>query len=274
MKVLPALLATSLFFSSGLYANDSAVIESLVNKDTVLTEDQQRLADTYKRMLRYYEQRNFSSTRSVRVLLSNYPHHVTPILYAAFERYPRHYRHIIKAAIDAEPAFTREIISIALNLQVADPADIVRIAVETEPSYAETAVSAVDEIQPSHLNDVIRVAVTTEPNTADGILRAHHQAETSKLISIIHTVLSAAPALGHYLTDTLSDIIGSNDPKSMTEAERDAQRKRAIQLLRSAYQNGGINADQLEAIAARHQLTETDLSDIRTEYWHSLSNRK
>lgn len=274
MKVLPALLATSLFFSSGLYANDSAVIESLVNKDTVLTEDQQRLADTYKRMLRYYEQRNFSSTRSVRVLLSNYPHHVTPILYAAFERYPRHYRHIIKAAIDAEPAFTREIISVALNLQVADPADIVRIAVETEPSYAETAVSAVDEIQPSHLNDVIRVAVTTEPNTADGILRAHHQAETSKLISIIHAVLSAAPALGHYLTDTLSDIIGSNDPKSMTEAERDAQRKRAIQLLRSAYQNGGINADQLEAIAARHQLTETDLSDIRTEYWHSLNNRK
>lgn len=266
MKLLTALCATSILFSCNLYANDSAVIESLVIKQELLDEEQQRLAETYKRMLRYYEQRNFSSTRSVRILLSNYPQHVTPILYAALERYPRHYRHIIKAAIDAEPAFTREIISVALHLQVADPGNLVRIAVATEPSYAETVVSAVEEINPGHLNDVIRVAVTTEPNTADGILRANSQQETSKLVRIIQTILSAGPAVGNYLADTLSDIIGTNKESPVSELDQDAKRVRAIKLLRSAYQHGGITAEQLEQLAAKHDLSEADLSDIRENY--------
>lgn len=261
MKVLPTLLAASVFMTCATYAADSAVTEVSKTKTYVLEEENQRLAETYARMLRYYEQRNFSSTRSVRVLMGNYPQHVEPILYAAFERYPNHYRHIIKAAIDAEPAFTRDIITIALNLEVADPAEIVRIGVETEPSYAEAMVSTVDQINPEQFNEVIRVAVLTEPHTADGILRANKEAEVGKLESIIRSVLAAAPALGGYLADTISDIIGSTSDTDELQAQ-DIERKRAIALLRSAYDAGGITIEQLKVIAARHELSEDELEQI------------
>ncbi|OZB04190.1 MAG: hypothetical protein B7X54_08405 [Idiomarina sp. 34-48-12] len=262
MKVLPTLLAASVFITYASYAADSAVVETTKTSAYILDEESQRLADTYARMLRYYEQRNFSSTRSVRVLMSNYPHHVEPILYAAFDRYPRHYRHIIKAAIDAEPAFTRDVISAALNLRVADPAEIVRIAVKTEPSYAEAIVGTVDEIDPAHLNEVIRVAVTTEPHTADGILRANKEAEVGKLESIIQAVLAAAPAVGGYLADTISDIIGSAEAEDSNQISQDQERQRAIKLLRSAYNAGGLTEEQLHAIAARHELSSQELESI------------
>jgi hypothetical protein len=265
MKVLPTLLAASVFITYASYAADSAVVETTKPSVYVLDDESQRLADTYARMLRYYEQRNFSSIRSVRVLMSNYPHHVEPILYAAFERYPRHYRHIIKAAIDAEPAFTREVISVALNLRVADPAEIVRIGVETEPSYAEAIVGTVDEIDPEHLNEVIRIAVTTEPHTADGILRANKEAEVGKLESIIQAVLAAAPAVGGYLADTISDIIGSADNTEANEIQQDQDRERAIKLLRSAYKAGGLTNEKLHAIAARHELSSQELEIITNQ---------
>lgn len=258
MKVFPTLLAASVCFSCVTYAADSAIVETTNTSTYVLDQENQRLADTYARMLRYYDQRNFSSVRSVRVLMGNYPHHVEPILYAAFERYPNHYRHIIKAAIDAEPAFTREIISMALSLKVADPADIVRIAVEAEPSYAETIVATVDQMDPAQLDNVVRVAVMTEPQTADSILRSNRNAELSKLESVLHTVLSAAPALGSYLVDTISDLIGSNDADDTAENEK----QRAIQLIRSAYNSGGVDEQQVELLAAKHDLTDAELQLI------------
>lgn len=261
MKVFPTLLAASVFMTCATYAADSAVVDTSKTESYVLDDENQRLADTYARMLRYYERRNFSSTRSVRVLMSNYPQHVEPILYAVFQRYPRHYRHIIKAAIDAEPAFTRDIITVALNLQVADPAEIVRIGVETEPSYADAIVNTVDRLEPEQFNEVIRVAVMTEPHTANDILRSNKEAEVTKLESIIRSVLAAAPAVGGYLADTISDIIGSvSTDEALTE--RDLQRTRAITLLRSAYEAGGITREQLETIAMRHELSEEELNQI------------
>lgn len=260
MKVFTTLLAAGVFFTNTTYAEDSVAVDSTVPETYIMTKEIQRLTDTYARMLRYYEQRNFSSVRSVRVLMSNYPQHVEPILYAAFERYPRHYKHIIKAAIDSEPAFTRDIISVALNAEVGDPAEIVRIGVKTEPSYADAIVNAVDQINPDQFQEVIRIAVLTEPHTADGILRANEDAEMGKLESIIQTVLAAAPALGNYLSDTISDIIGStNDDQS--EINPDLQRQRAITLLRSAYE-AGLTSEQLTTIALRHNLTHDDINQI------------
>src|SRR5690554_4618137 len=255
MKVIPTLLAASVCFSCATYAADSAIVDVTNTNNYVLDKNNQRLADTYARMLRYYDQRNFSSVRSVRVLMSNYPQHVESILYAAFERYPRHYRHIIKAAIDAEPAFTREIITVALNLQVADPAEIVRIGVETEPSYADTIVATVEELDPSKFDDVIRVAVLTEPQTADGILRANQSAEIGKLESVLNSVLAAVPNIGQYLIDTISDLIGDK-PIPSSALDEQEQHLRAIQLLRSAYQSGGLTREQIEALAIRHQLDD------------------
>lgn len=254
MKVLPTLLAASVCLSCATYAADSAIVDITDTQKYVLNQENQRLADTYARMLRYYDQRNFSSVRAVRVLMGNYPHHVEPILYAAFERYPNHYRHIIKAAIDAEPAFTREIISMALSLKVADPADIVRIAVEAEPSYAETIVATVDQMDPTQFANVVRVAVLTEPQTADGILRSNRDAEIGKLESVLHTVLSATPTLGSYLVDTISDLIGF----STTEATPQNKNKRAIQLIRSAYNSGGLDKSEVELLAAKHELSEEE----------------
>lgn len=258
MKVIPTLLAASVCFSCATYAADSAIVDVTNTNNYVLDENNQRLAETYARMLRYYDQRNFSSVRSVRVLMSNYPHHVEPILYAAFERYPMHYRHIIKAAIDAEPAFTREIISMALSLEVADPADIVRIGVEAEPSYADAIVATVDQVRPEQLDTIVRVAVLTEPQTADGILRSHRTAEISKLEAVIHSVLTAAPTLGTYLVDTISDLIGT----STTVASTAETNKRAVSLIRTAYNSGGLNRDQVEQLAAKHNLSEEQLQLI------------
>ncbi|WP_055439835.1 hypothetical protein [Pseudidiomarina woesei] len=258
MKVLPTLLAASVCMSCATYAADSAIVEITDTQNYVLDQENQRLADTYARMLRYYDQRNFSSVRAVRVLMGNYPHHVEPILYAAFERYPNHYRHIIKAAIDAEPAFTREIISMALSLKVADPADIVRIAVEAEPSYADTIVATVDEMDPTQFANVVRVAVLTEPQTADGILRSNRDAEIGKLESILHTVLSSAPTLGSYLVDTISDLIGF----SKTEVAPQNKNKRAIQLIRSAYNSGGLDKSEVQVLAAKHELSDEEIKLI------------
>ena len=109
---------------------------------------------------------------------------------------------------------------------------------------------------------MIRVAVTTEPYTADGILRANKEAEVGKLESIIQAVLAAAPAVGGYLADTISDIIGSAEAEESGEIKQDQERQRAITLLRSAYNAGGLTKEQLNAIAARHELTSQELDSI------------
>lgn len=256
MKIFSALAAASVCLSSVSIVVAQEINEVSEKHEYVLSEETQRLSSTYSRMLRYYDQRNFSSVRSVRVLMGNYPHHVEPILHAAFERYPKHYRHIIKAAIDAEPAFTREIISTALNLKVADPADIVRIAVEAEPSYAEMVVATVNNVTPESLDTAVRVAVLTEPQTADSILRANRNAELSTLNTILQSILSAVPTLGSYLVDTISDLIGSS------EESIDVNNQRAIELIRSAYTSGGLDKEQANALAKKHELTNEEVALI------------
>jgi len=223
--------------------------------------DQQRLVETYSRMYRYYERRNFNSQRSVRILLSNYPQHVTPILAAAFDRYPMHYRHIMRAAIHAEPAFTSEIVSIALQQQIADPADIVKIAVEAEPSYADTIVNLASDNSPSAIHELVKVAVLVEPATADTILRGTNVEDLTRFELVLRSLLDAVPTLTQYLSQTVADLIaGDSAQEEVTDYSESQERARAVALLRSAHR-AGIPQGDLELIATRYNIAETEYVD-------------
>ncbi|RUO75499.1 hypothetical protein [Pseudidiomarina taiwanensis] len=266
MKKLP--LAMLLGVSFGLVLPNSTVhatsfFDSSEANYSVETyqpsSDTVRLMQTYKRMLRYYEQRNFSPTRSVRVLLSNYPEHVEAILLAALDRYPKQYRQTLKAAIDAEPGFTRDIIIVALSQNIGDPAEIVRIAVEAEPSYADAIVQTAGERYPDSIETIVKVAVTVEPQMADSIMRSASEQQPGKLEAIVTASLEAVPAFGSYLASTLIDLIGLSE-----EADLEAQytpRERAMQVLRGAHR-AGVDTQQLQVVADNYGISHDELVDI------------
>lgn len=265
MKLLSRAIILSLLISPVTLAAQQPLIEP---KDPELYQPSPeiiRLAKTYDRMLGYYSKRNFSSTRSVRVLLSNYPQHVEPILYAAFEREPHLYRHIIRAAIHAEPGFTRDIMTMALNMDMADPAEIVKIAVEAEPSYADDIVTTAGRSHPEDLENIVRVAVRVEPQMADSIMRSASDQQPGKLESIVAATLEAVPAFGSYLATSLMDLIGLAEPKSADNlppnAEQIQQRERAMQVLRGA-RRAGVGNDQLQVIADNYGIQLSELNPV------------
>ncbi|WP_258808474.1 hypothetical protein [Pseudidiomarina sp. CB1] len=227
-----------------------------------LTEDNKRLVNTYLRMFRYYTKRNFSATRTVRVLLSNYPEHVEPILHAAFERYPKSYEQIIKAAIDAEPGFTKDIMAVAMHTQVAKPAELVRIAVEAEPAYADEIVVEASRVDPANVEELVRVAVKVEPEMADSIMQSASASQPDKVEGIVHATLSVLPAIGDYLASSLSDLIdliASDDAEP--SANEVTSRKEALSVLKGAYR-AGMSYQEIEAIANAHGIDEEEIATV------------
>lgn len=264
MKLLSRAIIFSLFISPVTLAAQQPLVKA---QDPALYQPSPeilRLAKTYDRMLGYYAKRNFSSTRSVRVLLSNYPQHVEPILYAAFEREPHLHRHIIRAAIHAEPGFTRDIMTMALNMDMADPAEIVKIAVEAEPSYADDIVLTAGKSHPEQLENIVRVAVRVEPQMADSIMRSASDQQPGKLESIVAATLEAVPAFGTYLATSLMDLIGLAEPATNDLAPTSRQieqRERAMQVLRGA-RRAGVGNDQLQVIADNYGIQLSELESI------------
>ncbi|WP_126755507.1 hypothetical protein [Pseudidiomarina insulisalsae] len=223
-----------------------------------LTEENKRLVNTYLRMFRYYTKRNFSATRTVRVLMSNYPQHVEPILHAAFERYPKSYEHIIKAAINAEPAFTKDIMAVALHTGVAKPAELVRIAVEAEPAYADEIVTEVGRVNPEEVEELVRVAVRVEPEMADSIMQSASASQPEKVEGIVHATLSVLPDFGAYLKSSLSDLINlvtGND----TDSNAITGQREAISVLKGAYR-AGMSYEEVQAIADAHGIDKQQLA--------------
>lgn len=265
MKLLSRAIILSLLISPVSLAAQQTLVEPTDPELYQPSPEIIRLAKTYDRMLGYYAKRNFSSTRSVRVLLSNYPQHVEPILYAAFEREPHLYRHIIRAAIHAEPGFTRDIMTMALNMDMADPAEIVKIAVEAEPSYADDIVTTAGKSHPEHLENIVRVAVRVEPQMADSIMRSASDQQPGKLESIVAATLEAVPAFGNYLATSLMDLIGfagtTNDTDTTPNAEQIHQRERAMQVLRGA-RRAGVGNDQLQIIADNYGIQLSELNSV------------
>lgn len=227
-----------------------------------LTEENKRLVNTYLRMFRYYTKRNFSATRTVRVLLSNYPEHVETILHAAFERYPESYEQIIKAAIDAEPGFTKDIMAVAMHTGVAKPAELVRIAVEAEPAYADQIVVEASRVDPSNVEELVRVAVKVEPEMADSIMQSASASQPEKVEGIVHATLSVLPAIGDYLASSLSDLIALVTTNDNTSTESEVtSRKEALSVLKGAYR-AGMSYQEIEAIATAHGIDEEDITSI------------
>lgn len=225
-----------------------------------LDEENQRLAKTYKRMFRYYQQRNFSHTRTVRVLLSNYPQHVEAIMYTAFDRYPSSYRHLIKAAIDAEPAFTRDIITMALNMGVGEPSEIVRLAVEAEPSYADDIVRTVSAHDGANLSEIIRVAVKVEPQMASSIMHSASQEQPSQIDVIVQAILESVPAMGGYVATLFNDLIGKSNADA-SDLERALQRERAAQVILGAHR-AGVDIEQLRLTATEYGISDSELTEL------------
>lgn len=229
------------------------------NNSYQLTEENKRLVNTYLRMFRYYTKRNFSPTRTVRVLLSNYPEHVESIVHAAFERYPNNYEQIIKAAIDAEPGFTKDIMAVAMYTQVAQPAELVRIAVEAEPAYADEIVVEASRANPANVEELVRVAVKVEPEMADSIMQSASASQPEKVEGIVHATLSVLPAIGDYLSSSLSDLIDlittDNDPES-TEV---TSRAEALSVLKGAYR-AGMSYQEIEALAETHGIAKEEIA--------------
>lgn len=226
-----------------------------------LTEENKRLVNTYLRMFRYYTKRNFNSTRTVRVLLSNYPEHVEAILHAAFERYPQKYEQIIKAAIDAEPGFTKDILAVAMHTGVAQPAELVRIAVEAEPAYADEIVVEASRVNPSHVEELVRVAVRVEPEMADSIMQSASASQPEQVEGIVHATLSVLPAIGDYLKSSLSDLIdlvSSNDDPATADV---TSRKEALSVLKGAYR-AGMSYQEIEAIASAHGIEKEEVAAV------------
>lgn len=231
------------------------------NDSYQLTEKNKRLVNTYLRMFRYYTKRNFSPTRTVRVLLSNYPEHVETILHAAFERYPENYEQIIKAAIDAEPGFTKDIMAVAMHTGVAKPAELVRIAVEAEPAYADQIVVEASRVEPNNVEELVRIAVKVEPEMADSIMQSASASQPEKVEGIVHATLSVLPAIGDYLASSLSDLIDLVTNDNTSKDSDTSSRKEALSVLKGAYR-AGMSFQEIEAIATAHGLDEEDITTI------------
>lgn len=226
-----------------------------------LTEENKRLVNTYLRMFRYYTKRNFSPTRTVRVLLSNYPEHVESILHAAFERYPKNYEQIIKAAIDAEPGFTKDIMSVAMHTRVAQPAELVRIAVEAEPAYADQIVVEASRVNPANVEELVRVAVKVEPEMADSIMQSASASQPEKVEGIVHATLSVLPAIGDYLSSSLSDLIELITINNNSDSNEVTSRAEALSVLKGAYR-AGMSYQKIEAIASAHGISQEEVAAI------------
>ncbi|MGQ4277613.1 hypothetical protein ACQ5ES_11245 [Pseudidiomarina sp. E22-M8] len=259
MRTTTALiLATSFIlpFSANAMSFDSGVSPT-ERVGYAMTEDNERLVNTYLRMFRYYTKRNFSVTRTVRVLMSNYPQHVEPILYAALERYPKKYEHIIKAAINAEPGFTQDIMAVAIHLNVAPPTELVRIAVEAEPAYADEIVAEASRIDPTNVEELVRVAVRVEPEMADSIMRSASTSQPEQVEGIVHATLSMLPALGDYLVTSLDDLISL-----MRDSDADSTsvttKREAMSVIKGAYR-AGMNYEELQTLAATHGIEHHEL---------------
>ncbi|WP_127346084.1 hypothetical protein [Pseudidiomarina mangrovi] len=254
-----SLAALIFVFSHAAYADDQ-IVKPISPELYQLDEENQRLVATYKRMFRYYSRRSFSTTRTVRVLLSNYPQHVEAIMYTAFERNPEIYHHLIKAAIDAEPAFTRDIITIALNMGVGEPSEIVKFAVEAEPSYADDIVGTVSSRDDTSLSELIRVAVKVEPQMASSIMQTASQQQPGQIDVIVQTILESVPAMGNYLVSIFTDLIGKSSP-DISADERALQRERATQVILGAHR-AGIDVNQLRLTAAEYGISDSELEAI------------
>lgn len=227
-----------------------------------LTEENKRLVNTYLRMFRYYTKRNFSPTRTVRVLLSNYPEHVEAILHAAFERYPRNYEQVIKAAIDAEPGFTKDILTVAMYTEVAQPAELVRIAVEAEPAYADEIVVEASKVNPASVEELVRVAVKVEPEMADSIMQSASASQPEKVEGIVHATLSVLPAIGDYLASSLSDLIDLVSSSDDPSVDQITTRKEALSVLKGAYR-AGMSYEEIQAIANAHGIADDEIAAIK-----------
>lgn len=263
MKLRTTLLAFMLI-AAFLPLRSHAAMTSLITPtkpgEYQLSEQNQRLVKTYQRMFRYYSQKNFAHTRTVRVLLSNYPQHVEAIMYTAFERHPEIYQQLIKAAIDAEPAFTRDVITMALNMGIGEPAEIVRIAVQTEPSYADDIVNVASDQRDVDVAEIVRVAVLVEPQMAPSIMHSMSQQQPSQLDIVVQTVLESVPAMGNYLATWFNDVIGRNDQDASDE-ERALQQERARKVLLGAHR-AGVERGQLLQTAAQYGITEQELDNL------------
>lgn len=264
MKISTALLL-SLALASPAAVNATTFDESitaLTNDAYEVSGENQRLVNTYLRMLRYYNKRNFSVTRTVRVLISNYPHHVEPIMLAALERYPKKYEHIIKAAIDAEPAFTKDILTVAMYKEVASPSELVRIAVEAEPAYADEIVAEASKVDPDNVEELVRVAVRVEPEMADSIMRSASTSQPERVEGIVHATLSMLPALGDYIVSSLSDLISymRDDGDEATELKK----QEAMSILKGAHR-AGMDYQELGDLAESHGIAKEELAAVITD---------
>lgn len=226
-----------------------------------LTAENERLVSTYLRMFRYYTKRNFSATRTVRVLMSNYPEHVEAILHASLKRYPEKYEQIIKAAIDAEPGFTKDIMAVAMHTGVAQPAELVRIAVEAEPAYADQIVVEASRVNPAHVEELVRVAVKVEPEMADSIMQSASASQPEKVEGIVHATLSMLPAIGDYLTSSLSDLISLIANDNSPEPKEITSRQEALSVLKGAYR-AGMSYQEIESIAQAHGIREEEIAAV------------
>lgn len=253
-------VAAVLILSSFVATADEQHVEPIAPELYQLDEENQRLVTTYKRMFRYYSRRNFSNTRTVRVLLSNYPQHIEPIMYTAFDRYPKSYRHLIKAAIDAEPAFTQDVITMALNMGVGEPSEIVKLAVEAEPSYADDIVRTVSARHNVDLSEIIRVAVKVEPQMASSIMQSASQDQPTKIDVIVQAILESVPTMGNYIVSLFNDLIGKSTP-DISDQERALQRDRATQVILGAHR-AGVGVEQLRLTATQYGISDNELAEL------------
>lgn len=264
MKLTTTLCVATLALAFSLPSHaDEQRIAPVLPEVYQLDEENQRLVETYKRMFRYYSRRNFSHTRTVRVLLSNYPQHVEAIMYTAFDRYPETYQHLIKAAIDAEPAFTQDVITMALNMGVGEPGEIVKLAVEAEPSYADDIVRTVGQRDDANLYEIIRIAVKIEPQMASSIMQTASEQQPNKIDVVVQAILESVPTMGNYLVNIFNDLIGKSTATT-TDIERSMQRQRATQVILGAHR-AGIELEQLRITASQYGISDLELDALVKE---------
>lgn len=260
VKFTPALVLLASFMLPISAQADTEVTSTTtteINNPYVLTEQNKRLVNTYLRMFRYYTKRNFSVTRTVRVLMSNYPEHVEAIMIAALERYPENYPYIIKAAIDAEPAFTRDIMAVAMHLEVAPATELVKIAVEAEPAYADQIVVDASKSNPNDVEAIVRIAVSIQPEMAPSIMQSAGSSQPDKVEGIVHATLSVLPSMGDYLMSSLNDLIDlirGNSANEMSDDQRET-----LSVLRGAHRAGMSYAD-LQRVAKNHGISDAQLT--------------
>lgn len=238
-------------------ANDQASATFQPNEST------QRLIQAYDRLLRQHTRQNMGITRSVRILIKNYPEHVEPILAAAFLQRPNAYHHIARAAIHAEPALTQDIVSLAIRMELAAPEEVVQVAIRAEPTYIDDIVHAASIESPNDLESIVRVAVKTDPEMASTILSSVNNNEVGHFSGFIQTTLNALPALGNYLVDTFHSIIPGED-KLTPEQQLVLSEERTDKILRGALQ-AGISRDEVEEAAHSAGISTHRLDEIQAD---------